>query len=146
MAPLVPPDAVLVPVPGRTGRATVARRLAEAIAGRTGAPVADVLRGRKRESLYDLKRRGIAPSPDALGLRRVGELPAGRTPVLVDNVMATGTTAAAALAALPGGKVLVHSVAVRSRSRRASASRSRSPRPARLSPPPAAPGFEPCSS
>jgi predicted amidophosphoribosyltransferase len=119
MALLVPPGAVLVPVPGRTGKATVARRLAEVIAARTGAPVADVLQGAERESLYDLKRRGVTPSPTSLGIRRVGELPPG-TPVLVDNVVATGTTAAAAataLAAPPGGKVLVHSVARRSQRR-----------------------------
>jgi predicted amidophosphoribosyltransferase len=115
MALLVPPGAVLVPIPGRTGKATVARRLAEVIAERTGAVVADVLEGAERESLYDLKRRGVTPTLKSLGMRRIGELPPG-TPVLVDNVVATGTTAAAAAAALAvrtGGKVLVHSVARR---------------------------------
>ncbi len=115
MARLVPPHAVLVPIPGHTGTATTARLLAEEIASRVGAPVADVLRGAPRVALYELKRRGVKPSPSTLGLRREGELPPGLAPVLIDNVLATGTTAAAALGVVPGAQVLVHSVAVRRR-------------------------------
>jgi adenine/guanine phosphoribosyltransferase-like PRPP-binding protein len=114
MARLVPPQAVLIPIPGRTGVATTARLLADEIARHVDACVADVLEGPARESVYEIKRRGGLPSPAALAFRRVAEVPPG-TPVLVDDVFASGTTASAALALVPGAIVLVHAIAVRRR-------------------------------
>ncbi len=109
LAALVPAGAVLVPMPGRTGRATVAWRLARALCAMTGNPVADVLRGPSRPSLYDLKLEGRPITPDLLGLRLEGRLPPG-VPVLLDNVFDTGTTALAALRLIPTATVLVYAV------------------------------------
>lgn len=108
-------EVVLVPVPGRTGRATVTKDLAMEIGRLTGAKVADVLTGADRESLYDIKKQGGVVEPEILKL----QIAAGVAPedfqsevYLVDNVIATGTTFEAAKRVIPGAKLLVHSIAV----------------------------------
>lgn len=109
MAAKVPADAVLVPIPGRNGTPVQTLALAEALAERTGRPVADVLRGGKRPALYDAKKAGSSLTPRQMLMRATGKVPEGRV-VLVDGVTATGKTAAAARRALPGADLLVHSV------------------------------------
>ena len=109
MAPFLPEDALLVPMPSRHGHGGAGLQLAEALSSLTGHPVVDVLRGRKRPSLYTLKKRGTDPSSVDLGLYLADELPAG-TPVIVDNVVGTGHTARSALQAVPGAIVLVHAL------------------------------------
>jgi len=83
--------------------------LAEHLSEITGRPVADVLRGGSRPSLYDLKKKGIDPQSVDLGFHLIDDLPEG-TPVIVDNVVGTGHTARSALRAIPGALVLVHAV------------------------------------
>lgn len=109
MAVKVPGNAVLIPIPSSTGQATATKALAEEISRIMGAPVADVLSGRTRPKLYDLKEHGKILRPEEFGYKLKADLPPG-VPVLVDNVLATGTTANAAEMAIPGAKVLVHSV------------------------------------
>jgi predicted amidophosphoribosyltransferase len=92
------PDRTLVPVPLHPSRArkrgyNQARLLAEAIAGRTGMPVADCLersgaRGTQVGRTRAQRLRGIAG-----GIRLIGEPPP--RPVLVDDVITTGATLAA---------------------------------------------------
>lgn len=102
MAPLVPDADVLVPVPSSTGDTTITRTLAEAIAAKTGARVADVLTGDARPSQYTTKASG---SPELLApelrmrLREGQTAPTGRV-FLVDNVIGTGNTFKAAQSAL----------------------------------------------
>ena len=47
---------------------------------------------------------------EQLGYRRVANIPTGRTPYLIDNVVDTGTTAKAAVKALGGGVVLSYAM------------------------------------
>lgn len=109
MAKLVRPGTTLVPVPGRTGRATMTLRLADLIAGMVpDTTVADVLRGKPRPSLYELKKNGCAVSADMLGLELKGD--AAGAVMLVDNVVATGTTALAARRLLPGARMLAYAM------------------------------------
>ncbi len=109
LAPYVPADAVLVAMPGRTGRATNTAELVRCLSSVTGRPWSVALVGDSRPSLCDAKREG-RPLPE-LHLRVEGRLPPGR-PVVVDHVLATGSTAEAALNAFPEGSasVLVHAV------------------------------------
>lgn len=109
MAPHVPRDAVLVPMPGRKGSGGAGLLLANHLAKLTGRPVADVLRGKDRASLYEHKKAGGDPGTIDLGFHQKGSLPKG-TPVVVDNVVGTGTSARAAQAAIPGAVVLVHAI------------------------------------
>lgn len=109
MAPHVPSDAVLVPIPSSRGYGGAGLLLAEHLAALTGRPVADVLRGRPRESLHALKKIGVDPTRVDLGFHLIGPLPPG-TPVLVDNVFSSGHTALEARRAVPGALVLVHAV------------------------------------
>lgn len=109
MASLVPEDAILVPIPSRTGRATTTKALADEISALTGRPVVDVLQGKARPSLYEMKKSGQGIPDDALSMRVVGDFPSGRV-VLVDNVSATGATVRAARQSLPGADAIVHSI------------------------------------
>lgn len=104
MAKLVRPGDTLVPIPSRTGVATTAKLLAEAISKITGAPVADILKGASRKSMYEMKKGGTIPGEEFLGLRLEGEPP--ENTVFVDNVVASGTTARAALRLVPGSRLI----------------------------------------
>jgi DNA repair protein RadC/predicted amidophosphoribosyltransferase len=110
MAVKVPENAVLIPMPSRSGKATNMKDLAEVISKISGAPVADVLTGKKRESLYEAKKKGETISADDLKMQLNGELPKGKIPIIIDNVLATGATFKAAKEAIPNAKIIVHSV------------------------------------
>ena len=106
MAPLVPAHAVLVPIPGHHGLADQTLRLAQALSSYSHLPFVDALRGREHESQYEAKRRGHLLSGRDMGFYQIRELPAGRIPCLIDNVVDTGATAKAAAEALGNAMVL----------------------------------------
>lgn len=106
MVPIIPKDAVLIPAPSHTGRATYMLDVANAIAKITGCDVADVLRGTKRAMQYEQKKQtGKAITSAEMGVTVDGELPAGKVAVVLDNVVATGNTAEACVQALGKGIV-----------------------------------------
>ena len=106
MAAKIPSGSTLVPVPSRTGKATMTLDLANEIAKITGSKVADVLSGAERESLYDIKKSGRRASVSDLGFKASGK--AVINPVLIDNVFATGLTLDAAKAALPEARMVAY--------------------------------------
>ena len=106
MAPIVPANAVLVPIPGHHGIADQTLRLAQALSSYTHLPFVDALRGREHESQYEAKRKGHLLSGRDMGFYQIRELPSGRIPCLIDNVVDTGTTAKAAAEALGNAMVL----------------------------------------
>ena len=106
MAPLIPDNAVLVPVPSHEGKATDMLQLANAIASRTGSEVADILTGTPRKSQYENKKEGgKALTSSELGITKNGNLPEGKIPVVIDNVVDSGNTAEACIKALGTGMV-----------------------------------------
>ena len=106
MAAIVPANAVLVPIPGHHGVADQTLRLVQALSSYTHLPFVDALRGRDRESQYEAKQRGYVLSGREMGFHQVRELPSGRIPCLIDNVIDTGTTAKAAAEALGNAMIL----------------------------------------
>ena len=107
MAPMLPDNAVLVPAPSHEGYATDMLLLANAIGMRTNSEVADVLKSAPRDSQYDHKINTGKPfNAEELGIHMEGELPEGKFPVIIDNVVNTGNTAEACVQALGGGLVL----------------------------------------
>lgn len=94
MSKFVSPDDILVPVPSRNGTATETRKLSDDIAAITGATVRDMVTGSERQSQYTAKQQGTPLTASQLGFR-VDSSTVGRL-VLVDNVIATGTTISAA--------------------------------------------------
>ena len=98
---------LLVLVPSHVGVATYTLRLAKALAQSGCGLVYDVLKCTEREPLYSLKLRGIDPAPEALGFFLQSPVPAGWEIAFVDNVVATGTTAAACLSLIGHGEMLV---------------------------------------
>lgn len=106
MAPLVPANAVLVPIPGHHGLADQTLRLSQALSSYTRLPFVDALRGREHESQDEAKQRGHLLSGREMGFHQIRELPAGRIPCLIDNVVDTGATAKSAAEALGNAMVL----------------------------------------
>ncbi|MEY8200097.1 MAG: LPD1 domain-containing protein, partial [Colwellia sp.] len=111
MAPLVPEGSVLVPIPSKDGSATVTLGIAKALSELTGCPLADVIKGKPRNSIYDLKQEGSDTAnlrSDFFEFKLAQEPPAGGI-VLIDNVYDTGTTAKHAASLFKSSQVLVHS-------------------------------------
>lgn len=107
MAPLIPQNAVLVPAPSHTGDATDMLDLANAIARITGSDVADVLKSEPRESQYKSKKEKGRPITSAdMGITLTGELPEGKMPVVIDNVIDSGNTAEACVKTIGKGLVV----------------------------------------
>ncbi|MBR5377951.1 MAG: hypothetical protein IK135_02415 [Bacteroidales bacterium] len=117
MVKYIPTNAVLVPMPSHTGRATYTKDLCRLIARETAAEVCDYLRGKERETLYNLKKQGRHILPAKLGFYLSQPLPAGKRVIIIDNVVATGTTAAAAVRAIGGGVVFAYAAATNSQTR-----------------------------
>ncbi|MBR5549792.1 MAG: hypothetical protein IKU71_08685, partial [Kiritimatiellae bacterium] len=96
LAKILPKNAVLVPMPSRTGEPTTMRALSDAIAANAdGATVVDALRSNPHESSYERKKRG--DEPEEVEMRRVAEIPKGREVYVVDNVIDTGAMYHAAM-------------------------------------------------
>lgn len=110
LAKLIPQNSVLVPVPGHHGYADHTLLLANEINSIIGIPVADVLKGKERKSLYQAKKDGTLLSEDDLTFRLCGILPDCCTPVILDNVVGTGTTVLSAAKAIGYGRVVVFAV------------------------------------
>ena len=106
MIPLIPRGAVLVPIPGHEGVAKQTNDLCRAIASYTGLPIANVLRGASREANYTAKHEGKGLTEKDMAIHQVASLPKDKTPVFVDNVIDTGTTAKAAYHAVGRGMVI----------------------------------------
>lgn len=118
MVEYIPNNAVLVPMPSHTGRATYTKDLCRLIARDTAAEVCDCLKGTPRETLYNLKKQGRHILPAKLGFYLSQPLPAGKHVLIIDNVVATGTTAAAAVRAIGGGVVFAYAAATNSQTRK----------------------------
>ena len=107
MATMVSSKDILVPIPSRSGKATTTLLLTKAIARLSRARVANVLIGKNRQALYDLKRTGKKVDDSFFGYSSINSPKRGNI-ILVDNVYATGATANAAANDFPTAKVLVY--------------------------------------
>lgn len=118
MARFVPGNAVLVPIPSHEGKVTDetdTKILADAVAEITGSPVVVALEGNPRESRYQAKQQGKEGlKADELGFRQIAEIPEGKIPVFIDNVVDSGETAKAASEAIKGGFTMAYAKGVRS--------------------------------
>lgn len=102
MAKYVKPGMLLVPMANHVGHATYTRTLADKIAKLSGAEVADVMKGYTRDTFYDIKSKGKEINKEQLGLYLTSNLPKDKQILIIDNVVSTGTTAAAAIDLIPG--------------------------------------------
>lgn len=106
MADMVEPNRILVPIPSHTGRAGYTLQLARELSRLTGTQVADVLRCQPHPSSYELKRQGRILEAHEMGFQLTDSSIPSEKIMLIDNVVATGNTAKAALELLPGATVL----------------------------------------
>lgn len=110
MAEHVTCNCVLVPVACHCGYPTYTMHLANQIAVLTGCKVLPCIRGKKRKSLYEIKKNGLPiPSPDEyFSFVLTERVPEGRPVILIDNVTATRTTANTCLKLIPNASVLTY--------------------------------------
>ena len=97
----LPPDCAIVPMPGHRGRADAMLDVALRVSAMSGRAVLDALACMPHESSYAQKARGVEPSPIAMRARFAvhGEI------AIIDNCIASGVTASAALDAIPTARV-----------------------------------------
>ena len=93
-------QAVLVPIPNRTGRAGYTKTLAEKISEALHLPVIDALASNTHEPLYLVKKANGSLNEVPLYFYRIRRVPKDKIPILIDNVLDTGHTAMAAYEAL----------------------------------------------
>lgn len=115
MARLVPKNAVLIPIPSHYGDARDTLALAKAIGRLTHTRVVNALAGVPRESQYQSKKNGKKISVDDMGIYQKANIPEDRIPIFIDNVIASGTTASAAVRAVGRGVVLAYAYGDRSK-------------------------------
>lgn len=101
-----PEDSILVPMPSHLGYATDMISLAECISRMTGIPFLDAFQGNSRHSVYVAKKHGQILTAEELGFRLKADIPDGLRPLILDNVIATGLTAYAALDVIPEASVI----------------------------------------
>lgn len=83
-------DSILIPAPQHIGNAEYTKQLAEEIADLTGARVADILKCRPHQPLYEQKKEG---KPLSLELYLAGPLPPTNGHVFfIDNCIGSGKT------------------------------------------------------
>ena len=99
---IIPADrqAVLLPIPNRTGRAGYTKTLAEKISEALHLPVIDALASNTYEPLYLVKKANGSLDEVPLYFYRIRRVPKDKIPILIDNVLDTGYTAMAAYEAL----------------------------------------------
>lgn len=91
-------DHVLVPIPGRSGKAGYTKVIAEGVARNLGLRCVDCLVTEPHEPLYDVKLRG--GKLELPPFRMTEQFPPNQGVLFIDNVFDTGTTARAAYATL----------------------------------------------
>lgn len=99
---IMPADrqAVLVPIPNRTGRAGYTKTLAEKISEALHLPVIDALASNTHELLYLVKKANGSLDEMPLYFYRIRRVPKDKVPILIDNVLDTGHTAMSAYEAI----------------------------------------------
>lgn len=106
MVNMVGPNAVLIPIPSHEGRASYTLHLARELSRLTDATIADILMCKPHESSYELKHQGRVLKAEEMGFKLMEPLITDRHVILVDNVIASGNTAKAAINLLPGATMI----------------------------------------
>lgn len=108
MLPFISHETVLIPVPSRHGIATHTKSIANILASKVGGKVSDVVVGRERQSIYEVKYKRQPIAQDFFSFRLIDRVAPG-IPVILDTVVDTGTTVCAMKMLVPNAIVLTHS-------------------------------------
>lgn len=115
LSTLVPEESIIVPVPNRYGFAKSTLALAESIATLKNITVENILTGRNRPSLYNLKKANIPIGSNffqfSVDQQQLITLNLVNKPIyLLDGVIGTGLTMLNCLQLIPQAKMLVYAV------------------------------------
>ena len=104
---MLPDECAIVPMPSHEGRAEQMMMVAERLHSLNPArPVRDCLACEEHPSCYMEKKEGYPPTPIRMYLRGGAPRVPDEFPIyIIDNVVASGATASAALRCLPHAKV-----------------------------------------
>lgn len=105
---ILPKNITIIPTPSRKGYATDTLDIAKIIVEINGGNVLDIIKGKERDSLYDIKKDNNLVPDDFFGFYLVGEVPDSVYYVL-DTVFDTGTTFNAVKKILPNPLFICHS-------------------------------------
>lgn len=98
---------VLVPIPNRSGTAEYTMQIARTISEMTGVRCVDILKSKPHTPQYYRKLKYGIHGMSLLRFWLSPCLPTGAKPILIDNVLDTGTTAMSAVRALDTNASLV---------------------------------------
>lgn len=103
LSAFIPSGSTIVPMPSHIGYATTMLTLCRAVKAKCSrVRICDALRCTPHESSHIVKlRHGVAPHTEMRKVKPVAE-----KPIIIDNVIASGATANAALNAIPDATVL----------------------------------------
>lgn len=115
LAPSVREDCALIPVPNSIGFPLSNLLLVKLLVAfirdmKVNADVWDIMVCRQHRASYYCKKEGKQMDEADFGFRLTSTTPEGKKIYLVDNVLATGLTASAALKVVPSADILVHTV------------------------------------
>lgn len=106
LAKIISPGSTLIPAPSRHGYATETLKLAQYISEITHCNIADIVKGKPRNSIYESKKNGVPIVSSDLDLVVKGD--PGEAPVIIDFVFATGITVASIAQHIKGARVAIY--------------------------------------
>lgn len=99
---IIDENSVLIPAPQHTGKAQYTFAVAMKILNKTNATVADVLRCKPHETLYEQKKNGEETSLKLFLTGNIDDIIKDKKVFLIDNVISTGLTFNKAAELIPG--------------------------------------------
>lgn len=121
MSKLIPSHSYIIPMPSRTGKPSdgVMSLCEEICKIKPTLSIKNILRGKERDSVYEAKKNGQKVDLESLKMTETSSGSIIREVqgkvYIIDNVIASGSTAAAAINAIGGGKPVVVTLAVDSK-------------------------------
>ena len=108
LSALIPSKSIIIPTPSSKGYATETLIIANQIAKLKNCIVKDIVKGKKRESLYEMKKENKDIPEDFFGFYLTEDKPLKKV-FIIDTVYDTGETLNAITKLIPNSILITHS-------------------------------------